>query len=59
MVRKKKVFNKMTLNDTLLYSDQCLIQSSSERLPSAADRNIFRDKKPDIMQRESLWNTQL
>jgi hypothetical protein len=33
--------------------DCCLIESTSEKLPLAGDGNIFRDLKPDIMQKES------
>ena len=39
-------------------ADQCLIQSSSERLPLAADGNRCRDPQPDFMWRESLnWRS--
>jgi hypothetical protein len=31
--------------------DQCLAQSSSEKLPSAADGNNYRDPQPDNVQR--------
>jgi hypothetical protein len=44
----------MTPNDIKLYSDQCLIQSSSEKLPLAADGNRCRDPQSDITWNESL-----
>lgn len=30
--------------------DQCLVQQSSKKLPSALDGNKFRDRQPDIRQ---------
>lgn len=45
----------MTPNDIFAtLFDQCLIHSSSERLPLAADGNGGRDPQPVIVQRESL-----
>lgn len=41
----------MTPNDILLYSDQSLVQPSSEKLPPATDGNKYRDPQPDYMQR--------
>jgi hypothetical protein len=32
-------------------TDQCLTQPSSQKLPSAADGNKYRDSRPDIMKR--------
>jgi len=42
--------NKMTSNDILSYSDQCLAQPSSETLPPAVDGSKYRDPQLHIMQ---------
>jgi len=41
----------MTPNDILLYSDQCLVQPSSEKLPPAVDENKYRDQQLDTTHR--------
>ena len=46
----------MTPSDTVLYSYQCLAQTSSERLfPEADGKNI--DQQPDNIQRDKQTNT--
>lgn len=42
----------MTPNDSAIPIDQCVIQPSLEKLPSAADRNKHRDLQSDRTQRD-------
>lgn len=44
----------MTSNDSTILIDQCLNQSSSERIPLAADEKRYRDPQTDILLRDSL-----
>jgi hypothetical protein len=43
--------DKMTPDDVLLYSDQCLAQPASKKLPPAAEGNQYSDSLPYILQR--------
>lgn len=48
----------MIPNDTVILTDEYLIQSSSEHIPPAVIGNLCRDPQTDFMWRENLnWRT--
>ena len=49
----------MTLVDSLLFSDQCLDQPSSEKLHPAADGKKYRDPQQANIERGGLCNSHI